>query len=196
VNNDHLWRFNRRRLTAEEIRDSFLALAGTLDAKAGEGHPFPPEAQWRYTQHRPFVEEYASNKRSVYLMQQRFRKNQYLDLFDGADTNATTAIRPVSQTPVQALWAMNSALAHEQARNFAQRMFSAFSDDRARIGYAFECALGRPAEADEAEDAQKYLGEVSAALAETGLPEDQRPLAAFASFARVLLTSNELIFVD
>jgi hypothetical protein len=110
VNNDLLWRFNRRRLTAEEIRDSFLALAGTLDAKAGEGHPFPPEVQWRYTQHRPFRGEYTSNKRSVYLMQQRFRKNQYLDLFDGADTNATTAIRPVSQTPVQALWAMNSSV--------------------------------------------------------------------------------------
>jgi hypothetical protein len=196
VNNDYVWRFNRRRLTAEEIRDSFLVLAGTLDTKTGERHPFPPEAEWHYTQHRPFVAEYTSNKRSVYLMQQRFRKNQFLELFDGADTNATTAVRPVSQTPVQALWAMNSELAHEQARNFAQRMFSAFSDDRVRIGYAFECVLGRPAEVDEVEVAQKYIGEVSAALAETGLTEDQRPLAAFASFARVLLTSNELVFVD
>lgn len=196
VNNDLLWRFNRRRLTAEEIRDSMLTLAGVLDEKPGERHPFPTEAEWHYTQHRPFIADYPSTKRSVYLMQQRFRKNQYLELFDGADTNATTAVRPVSQTPVQALWAMNSAFAHEQARNFAQRMFSAFSDEQARIGYAYECVLGRPAEAEEIEEAQKYLGEVTAALAETGLPEDQRPLAAFASFSRVLLTSNDLIFVD
>jgi hypothetical protein len=196
VNNDLLWRFNRRRLTAEEIRDSILALAGSLDTKPAEKHPFPAEAEWRYTQHKPFVADYPSNKRSVYLMQQRFQKNQYLELFDGADTNATTAVRPVSQTPVQALWAMNSAFAHEQARNFAQRVFSSFSDEQARIGYAFECALGRPAESDEIEGVQKYLGEVAAALAETGLPEEQRPLAAFASFSRVLLTSNDLVFVD
>jgi Protein of unknown function (DUF1553)/Protein of unknown function (DUF1549)/Planctomycete cytochrome C len=196
VNNELLWRFNRRRLTAEEIRDSILALAGTLDSKPAEQHPFPAEAEWKYTQHKPFVAEYASNKRSVYLMQQRFRKNQYLELFDGADTNATTAVRPVSQTPVQALWSMNSAFAHEQARNFAQKILSAFSDEQARIGYAFECALGRPAEADEVEGVQKYLGDVTAALAESGLPEDQRPLSAFASFSRVLLTSNDLIFVD
>jgi hypothetical protein len=196
VNNDLLWRFNRRRLTAEEIRDSILALAGTLDPKPAERHPFPAEADWHYTQHKPFVAEYSSTKRSVYLMQQRFRKNQYLELFDGADTNATTAVRPVSQTPVQALWSMNSQFAHEQARNFAQRMFSAFSDEQARIGYAFECALGRPAEAEDVESVQKYLGEVTAALTESGLPEGERPLAAFASFSRVLLTSNNLVFVD
>jgi hypothetical protein len=196
VNNDMLWRFNRRRLTAEEIRDSILALAGSLDTSQGERHPFPEEAVWRYTQHKPFVADYESSKRSVYLMQQRFRKNQYLELFDGADTNATTAVRPVSQTPIQALWAMNSAFAHEQAHKFAQRMFSAFSDEQARIGYAFESALGRPAEAEEVEGVQKYLSEVTAALAESGLPEDQRPLAAFASFSRVLLTSNDLLFVD
>jgi hypothetical protein len=196
VNNDLVWRFNRRRLTAEELRDSILALAGSLDSQPGERHPFPPEADWHYTQHRPFIAEYSSTKRSVYLMQQRFRKNQYLELFDGADTNAPTAVRPVSQTPVQALWAMNSPFAHEQARNFAQRMFTAFSDEQARIAYAYENVLGRPAEAEEIESAQKYLGEVSAALAETGMPEDQRPLAAFASFSRVLLTSNELVFVE
>jgi hypothetical protein len=196
VNNDLLWRFNRRRLTAEELRDSILSLAGTLDTKPGERHPFPVEAEWRYTQHRPFVAEYSSSKRSVYLMQQRFRKNQYLELFDGADTNATTAIRSVSQTPVQALWAMNSAFAHEQAGSFAQRMFAAFSDEQARIGYAYESALGRPAEAEEIEATQKYLGEVSAALAESGVSEAQRPVAAFASFSRVLLTSNEFVFVD
>ena len=75
-------------------------------------------------------------------------------------------------------------------------MIGAFSDEQARIGHAFECALGRPAEADEIEETQKYLQEVSAALAEAGVPDEQRPAAAFASFARVLLTSNELVFVD
>ncbi|HET6408686.1 MAG TPA: DUF1553 domain-containing protein [Chthoniobacteraceae bacterium] len=196
VNNDLFWRFNRRRLTAEEFRDSLLALAGTLDIKPGERHPFPPEADFRYTQHRPFVADYPSTKRSVYLMQQRFRKQPFLELFDGADTNATTAVRSVSQTPVQALWAINSSFAHEQARLFAEEMFSAFSDEQARIAYAYECAIGRPAESFEIEEVRKYLGEVTAVLAETGIADDQRPLAAFASFSRVLLTSNEFVFLD
>jgi hypothetical protein len=54
VNNDYLWRFNRRRLEAEEIRDSVLAVSGSLDRAIGGEHPFPPEPTWRFSQHAQF----------------------------------------------------------------------------------------------------------------------------------------------
>ena len=69
VNNDLLWRFNRRRLEAEEIRDAMLAISGALDPAIPEAHPFPPEKDWRYTQHVQFFADYDSDHRSVYLMQ-------------------------------------------------------------------------------------------------------------------------------
>src|SRR5262249_48134076 len=121
VANDYFWRFNRRRLSAEEVRDSMLAIGGDLDRSMGTEHPFPPENEWKYTQHKPFVATYASKKRSVYLMQQRIKKNPFLETFDGADPNATTAIRAVSTTPIQALFMMNDPLAHDEADAFAVR---------------------------------------------------------------------------
>ncbi|HET6424773.1 MAG TPA: PSD1 and planctomycete cytochrome C domain-containing protein, partial [Planctomycetaceae bacterium] len=62
---DNRWlaRFSRRRLTAEELRDSLLAVSGQLDVTFGEAHPFPPEAEWRYTQHNPFTAVYDTSRR-------------------------------------------------------------------------------------------------------------------------------------
>ncbi len=81
--------FPRRRLTAEEIRDSLLAAAGNLNLAPGEAHPFPPEATWNFTQHTPFNAVYDSTQRSAYLMVQRQRRHPFLALFDGADPNSS-----------------------------------------------------------------------------------------------------------
>ena len=197
--NDLLWRFNRRRLKAEELRDSILAVSGALDPARGGGHAFPPEGAWRYTQHKPFLADptkYETNKRSVYLMQQRIRKQPYLDLFDGADTNATTAVRPVSHTPLQALWLMNNDFAHDQALRLGDRLYAAFPEDAARVNYAFELALGRLADTDELRAALDSMRAVTEALKETAVPADQHARVALASFSRVLLSANEFMFVD
>jgi len=196
ANNDLFWRFNRRRLSAEELRDSVLAIAGTLDRTPGGPHPFTPESEWHYTQHKPFVADYQTKKRSVYLMQQRFRKNPYLELFDGADTNATTAVRPAAQTPIQALWFMNNELAHEQSNKLAERIESSFSDEPARIGHAFALILGRHASPDEIAQSQQYLRDCESALNETQVPPPQHARTALASLTRVLFSSNEFLFVE
>jgi hypothetical protein len=93
-----LWKFNRRRLDAEEIRDAMLAVSGALDRTPGGAHPFKPEWEWRYTQHKPFVDDFESNRRSVYLLYQRIRLQPILGLFDGADPNAATG-RGLSAPP-------------------------------------------------------------------------------------------------
>jgi hypothetical protein len=194
--NQFLWRFDRRRLEAEEVRDSFLAVAGTLDRAPGGPHPFPPEGSWRYTQHKPFIADFETHQRAIYLFQQRIRKQPFLEAFDGADPNATTAVRPVSHTPIQALWLMNAELAHAQSMEFAERCMAAFSDEPARISHAFELALARPAEPDEIAETQEYLREMTATLNELQFPPEQHAVMAFASFGRVLLSSNEFLFVD
>ena len=63
-----LARFTRRRLAAEEIRDSLLAASGALDLRPAEGHPFPPEKTWTFTQHNPFSAVYDTTQRSAYLI--------------------------------------------------------------------------------------------------------------------------------
>jgi hypothetical protein len=69
--NRRLWRFERRRLDAEAIRDAMLAVSGSLDLRKPGPHPFPPIESWSWTQHTAFKEVYPSNSRSVYLMTPR-----------------------------------------------------------------------------------------------------------------------------
>ncbi len=195
-NNDLYFHFNRRRLDAEEVRDAILATSGALDRKMPAAHPFAPEKDWRYTQHTPFVAVYESNHRSIYLMQQRFRKHPFLSMFDGADTNVTTDNRPQSNTPLQALWMMNDPFVHEQADKFAVRVGMVFRNDPQRIDYAYKLSLGRPATSEEIKTSAEYLTECRKEINIAGLPFDEQARATLASFMRVIFSSNEFIYVD
>ncbi len=196
ANNDLCWRFNRRRLDAEEIRDAMLSVSGSLDATRGEQHPFPAEKDWRFTQHTPFVAVYETNRRGIYLMQQRIKKQPFLEVFDGADPNATTGVRPVSTTPIQALFMMNDPFAHEQADQLAIRIGLAKTETAQRISYAYRLALGRPASSEEIKMGKEYLRQCAQNLKETNLPKEKQARAALASYCRTLFSSNEFLFVD
>lgn len=196
VNNDLFWRMDRRRLSAEEIRDSLLFVSGSLDLSPAGPHPFPGEAEWRYTQHTPFVADYPTKKRALFLMQQRIRKQPFLEIFDGADTNATTGMRPLSTTPIQALFLLNNELAHVEAEKLAERLEKEAESHGAQVDRAYRLVLGRPAEAYELEIANEYLEQMGVELEQSGISADQQPKQALASFVRVLVSSNEFLFVD
>jgi hypothetical protein len=197
--NAYQWRFNRRRLEAEEIRDSMLAVSGTLDSSMAGEQPFPPQREWHYTQHTPFfakAEDYENNKRSVYMMQQRIRKQPYLNTFDGADTNSTTAVRPVSNTAIQALYFMDDALVFAKADALAVRVGMAFDTETERIGFTYRLLFGRPAGPDEVNLASDYLRQARAAMGRAGVDAEHQHRSALASYLRVLMSSDEFLFVD
>ena len=196
VNNDYLWKFSRRRLEAEEVRDTILAISGSLDRSQGGPHPFPPQNTWKYTQHTPFLETYDSLRRSVYLMQPRIHKNPFFEVWDGADPNAPTGERPVSTTPLQALFMMNNGFAHQQADQFAVRVGLVFPQTARRIDYAYRLAYGRPATREEIRLGEDYLARCERALHDTDTPADQRGRAALASYLRVVLSANEFLYID
>ena len=195
VNNDSFWRFNRRRLSAEEIRDSILSVSGALELSAAGAHPFPKEGEWKYSQHRPFIADYPTARRSIYLMQQRIRKQPFLEIFDGADTNGTTGVRPVSTTPIQALFLMNNPFVYEQAGKFAERINHA-GNEAARIENAYQLVFGRPPTEAEIQEATEYLSQFTDALKQTDISPDQHAKVALSSFSRVLFGSNEFLFVE
>ncbi len=196
VNNDYFWRFNRRRLEAEEIRDSVLAVSGALDRTMGGEHPFPPEPTWRFSQHVQFFAVYDTNRRSVYVMQQRLKKHPFFEVFDGADSNATTDGRAQSVTPVQALFLMNSPFMHEQSDRFAVRVGMAYDTLRDRLDYAFRLAYGRPPRLEEIREAQNYLRQTRLELQASGATVDQLNQKALASYLRVVMSSNEFLYLD
>jgi hypothetical protein len=196
VANDYYWRFNRRRLSAEEVRDAWLAVSGQLDRTPGEAHPFPPETTWKFTQHVQFFGVYETNKRSVYVMQQRLKKHPFFEVFDGADTNMPVGERSLSTTPLQALYLMNNPLLHQQADAFAVRVGMAFDTLRERLDYAYRLAFGRSVKASEVQEAAGYLQQARQDLAAAQTPTEQVNRAALASYLRVVLSSNEFLYVE
>ncbi len=186
--------FRRRRLSAEEIRDSILAVSGELDRAPAQEHPFPSPTSWGYTQHNPFSAVYDHNKRSVYLMSQRLKRHPFLALFDGADPNATTAERFETTVPTQALFFLNDPFVHAKAERWAARLLDASSDETQRIELAWYRGLGRsPTEIERAE-ARDFLAAYRAELSTAnGSDAENRSLAAY---LRAFFGSNEFLHVD
>src|SRR5262249_36551037 len=151
-------------------------VAGTLDRSMGGAHPFPAYTSWNFTQHTPFKAVYPTHRRSVYLMTQRLQRHPFLSLFDGADTNLSTARRITSTTPLQALYLMNDPFVHEQARRFAARLRTDKPDDAVRVDLAYRLAFSRPASADEQTTARDYLAQVHSKLRARGETPEQATL--------------------
>ena len=191
-----LARFHRRRLDAEEIRDSLLTLGGNLDRSVGGAHPFPPVETWNFTQHAPFSALYESDHRSVYLMTPRIRRHPFLGLFDGADTNVSTARRDATTVPTQSLFLMNDPFVHAQSVRFADRLLATTADEPGRLASAFQNALGRPPAVPEQERSARFLADYRHALSSAGVSVGDRERMAWAAFARTLFARNEFLFVD
>jgi hypothetical protein len=194
--NARYWRFDRRRLDAESIRDAMLAVGGNLDIRKPGQQPFPPITAWGWTQHHPFKDQYATNERSVYLMTQRLQRHPYLALFDGPDTNVTTDLRGSSTVPLQALYLMNNGFVREQALGLGRRLNAERSDDTARILLAYELAFGRTPAPEEIAQARHYLVLYKQAALGGDSLKQGKPLDPWASLAHVLLCANEFVFVD
>jgi mono/diheme cytochrome c family protein len=184
----------RRRLDAEEIRDSLLDVAGELDLTPGTAHPFKQTKGYRYSQHQPFAEFFETKKRSIYMITLRLRRHPMLGLFDGADPNAPTAGRDVSTVPTQALYFLNDPFFHDCAAAFARRFTTVSDDDRVRLDTACKLALQRPPTEAEQGRAATFVADVAQQL--TDVPEAERRNAAWAALSRVILGGNEFVYLD
>ncbi len=191
-----LWRANRRRLDAEQIRDSLLTFSNELDDSPGGRHPFGHRLTYFYRQHEPFVAEFPTKRRSVYMMQQRIQKNAYLDLFDGPDGNVPLGRRRATTTTLQALFFMNSKLIHEQSQAIATRLLSRTSNPRNHVNWAYRMIFGRAASEFEIAQGEKYLEALQGQLARLEQDEEARRLQTWAAYVRGMLSSNEFLFVD
>ncbi|MEI8211918.1 MAG: PSD1 and planctomycete cytochrome C domain-containing protein [Planctomycetota bacterium] len=182
--NRWLTHFHRRRLTAEEIRDSLLAASGQLDRSIPEAHPFPPEASWTFSQHDPFNAVYESNCRSVFLMVQRQRRHPFLALFDGADPNASTPVRQQSTVPTQALYFLNDPFVHAQATRIAESL-QTLPDQTQQVNELYHRLLQRPPTAIELRRMTDFLEHYP-----TPVPE------RWSAAVRILFASSEALYLD
>ena len=183
---DNRWlaHFSRRRLEAEELRDSLLMVSGRIDLSFAEAHPFPSEETWKFTQHRPFNAVYETNRRSAFLMVQRQQRHPFLALFDGADPNASTPVRPTTTVPTQALYFMNDSFFHEQAAALATRL-TEIADDELRTTHVLQSLFQRNPTDAERNRVHRVL---------SAYQVDAK--GQWAAICRILLSSNEFLTVE
>jgi hypothetical protein len=190
-----LWRYPKLRLEAEPMRDAVLHVSGRLKAGNPGQHPFPePDEKntYQYTQHRPFIEDYNHEYRSVYLPSRRLARHPYMATFDGPDTNECAANRKVSTVPLQSLFWMNSDFIQTNAQSFAEKVLANGNDTEKRIAFAFETAFARSPEEDEVSELTDFISSY-----EREIPNDpNKESRAWTSLCRVLLASNEFVYID
>ena len=125
---------NRRRLSAEELRDAMLAASGTLDVTLGG----------------KAVRELTSTRRTLYVATVRSDRATFQTLFDGADPTAIVEQRTDSVVAPQALWLMNHPFALAQAKALAAHVAAQPGDREAKLGWLCAQLFQRaPSEAEQ-----------------------------------------------
>ncbi|HXJ59798.1 MAG TPA: PSD1 and planctomycete cytochrome C domain-containing protein [Verrucomicrobiae bacterium] len=176
-----LWRFPPRRLEAEAIRDSILAVSGNLTRTAGGPsfflHNVDRENVYHYHPKEMFTS--AETRRMVYAFKVRMEQDGVFGAFDCPDGSLVMPRRSLSTTPLQALNLLNSGFILQQAEIFSERLRQeAGPDIPAEIQRGWQLAFGRRPSAPETV--------ASARLVEQhGLP----------ALCRALLNANELLFI-
>ncbi len=194
--NDLLWRFDMRRLGAEEVRDSMLAASRQLNlAMFGPGI-FPkisPEVL--QTQSMPgngWTESprEEQTRRSIYIHVKRSLVLPILAEFDICDSDGSCSARFSTTQPTQALAMLNGEFSHEQAAALARRVRTEFPDDLAgQVTRALRLALSLPADSRNVERGVRLIGQLQT---QRGLNADQ----ALDYFCLLVLNLNEFVYLD
>jgi hypothetical protein len=158
------WRAERRRLDAEALRDSMLAVSGRLNLQFG-GPSFKPaisaealEGLSRKTSAWKASPASEQGRRSIYIYSQRSLLPPLMTTFDFCDTTLPCGQRDVSTVAPQALALLNGEFAHEQSDSLAARVLAAAgAAPRAQVEAAWRLALGRDPSAAEAAAALEHL---------------------------------------
>jgi hypothetical protein len=159
-----LWKFPRRRLEAEEIRDAALQVAGKLNLKMGGPSVIVPidqelvnllykPSQWTVT-----PDETDHYRRSIYLLHKRNLRLPFMEVFDGPDFQISCPRREMSTHPPQALELLNGDFSNQMADALADRLVKEAGKDHAKqVDLAYRLAAGRAPSLKEKQLAVAFL---------------------------------------
>ncbi len=194
--NDLFWRFDMRRLSGEEIRDSILAVSGNLNVKMFGPSVYPeiprevlagqsvPGRGW------PVSPPDEQHRRSVYVHVKRSLLLPILESFDLAEPDRPTAVRFSTTQPTQALGMLNGDFLNKQAHVFAARLRKeAGPDAPAQVRLALALATSRTPTDAEIQRGLRFM---------QGIQTRDRASAdvALDLYCLLVLNLNEFMYVD
>ncbi|MBI3410116.1 MAG: PSD1 domain-containing protein [Planctomycetes bacterium] len=174
--NKLFWRRPSRRLEAEVIRDTLLAVSGSLDPKM----------------YGPGTLDEASKRRSIYFTVKRSKLMPMMVIFDAPEALSGMAERPTTTIAPQALHLLNNPQVRQTAKDFARRIApdsKSNLEDAVRMGYRI--AVARNPTREEMEDSLEFVNRQMATY-----PGDDRRQLALADLCQVLMCLNEFVYVD
>ncbi len=181
ANSRWLWRFPPRRLEAEAIRDSILAVSGALDLKNAGGPGFSPfEVEMENVRHYHAKKSYGPEdwRRMIYMTKVRQEREQVFGAFDCPDASMVVPKRSRSTTPLQALNLLNSPFIVQQAELFAKRLQNDCDTLPQQIRRAWLLCFQRPPTDEELADSEVFINQ-------EGIQQ----------FTRAMLNTNEFVFI-
>ncbi|MFN3323990.1 MAG: DUF1549 and DUF1553 domain-containing protein [Bryobacteraceae bacterium] len=188
--NSLLWKFNRRRLEAEEIRDSMLYVAGRLNPQfGGPSVMLPIDRDLVLLLKRPNLwvttkDKSEHDRRSLYLIYKRNLRLPFMEVFDMPDMQFSCARREQSTHAPQALELLNGKTSNDLAASLAERLLRERNTPEERVDYAYRLATGRLPNAKEKARALRYLTEG---------PDDP---VLVREFALAVLNLNAFLYVN
>jgi hypothetical protein len=194
--NQWFWRFDMRRLSSEEIRDSILAVTGELNLKQGGPSIYVriPQAVLQ-GQSRPGAgwgksPPAEAARRSVYIHVKRSLLVPILEMHDQADTDSSCPVRYVTTVPTQSLGMLNGEFMQEKAGKLAERLSKELPNDiPGQVRRAIQLTTGRtPSEDETAHDA--------ALVATLAQDEGLSPAQALKTYCLMILNTNEFVYLD
>ena len=161
--NRYWWKFPRRRLDSEALRDAMLNVSGQLNLKMS-GPSFYPRmtrealeglsrksGDWQESDHD------ERSRRSIYMMTKRSRLLPMMTAFDFRDTTVSCGQRDVTTVAPQALALLNNQFVHAQSEALAKRLAKLSANPVEQIRGAWNLAFNRDPTAEELGQAQKHL---------------------------------------
>jgi hypothetical protein len=190
------WRFAMRRLSAEEVRDSILAVAGSINLRAGGPSVCPPiprevlAGQSVPGKGWPVSPPREAARRSIYIHVKRSLLVPILATYDAADTDASCPVRYTTTVPTQALGLLNGAFSNEQAACFAARLGRDAPGGLAdQVRRALRLTTARAPDPGEVRDDVAFIERL---MAESSLD----PRAALTQYCLLALNANAFLYLD
>lgn len=193
--NDLLWRFDLRRLSGEEVRDSSLVAAGSLTRDLYGPSVYPRLAkEVLLTQSMPGKGWGKStpdqqNRRSIYIHVKRSLLEPLLTAFDLPDVDSSCEARFVTTQPQQALTLLNSEFSNRQAQKLAKRVQQNSSEPRLQVAESIRIALAREPSSTELSTGLELIADFQQ---QHSYSYDQ----ALQQWCLVVLNLNEFLYVD
>lgn len=197
--NVYYWQKSQRRLTAEEIRDSMLAISGDLKYNAPKGSAVSYSGDGfigRTVSEGEILGESFGRYRSVYLPVVRDLLPEVFNVFDFAEPSLVIGQRDVTIVPGQALYMMNSPFVVDQAEKTAGRIYEEKTSGKERIDHLYMLALCRRPTMAEFKMAETYVKEFVEAARSEGTNRMGATKLALSTFCQSLMASAEFRYTN